>query len=141
MPKKITLTLAAAALLLAAAAGGIWLAGGLTAPPSPVTAGDSAPDSATPAPRALAPVGLQIVSGGAEGPFELKVGQELQLMAAVELEDGSVRHDAPITWTSSDPRTAIVAPSGILRALAAGEAVIQAHLVPLTAQTKARVAR
>ena len=140
MPKKLALTLAAAALLLAAAAGGIWLAGGLTAPPSPVTAGDSAPDSATP-PRALAPVGLQIVSGGAEGPFELKVGQELQLMAAVELEDGSVRHDAPITWTSSDPRTAIVAPSGTLRALAAGEAVIQAHLVPLTAQTKARVAR
>ena len=140
MPKKLTLTLAAAALLLAAAAGGIWLAGGLTAPPSPVTASDSAPDSATP-PRALAPVGLQIVSGGAEGPFEMKVGQELQLMAAVELEDGSVRHDAPITWTSSDPRTAIVAPSGMLRALAAGEAVIQAHLVPLTAQTMARVAR
>lgn len=135
------MTLATGALLLAAAIGGIWLAGGLTAPAPPIPHNDPASRSAAPGSRALAAVGLQIVADGGMGPFELNVGQELQLQAAVELEDGSVRHDAPITWTSSDLQIATVAPSGILRALAAGEVMIGAQLAPLTAQAKASVAK
>ena len=139
MPRRITLALAVALLLTVAAVGGVWFARGQNAPTEPAPAGGPAADPAAP-PPALAPVGLQIVADGGEGPFELSVGEDLQLQAAVELEDGSVRHDAPITWTSSDPRIAVVGPSGILRARGAGRVIVQAHLAPLDAQARVEIA-
>ena len=140
MPRRITLALAVALLLLVAAAGGVWLARGQDAASEPASASGSAADPAAP-PPALAPVGLRIVAEGGEGPFELSVGQDLQLGAAVELEDGSVRHDAPVTWTSSNPRIAVVGPSGILRARAGGQVTVQAHLAPLNAQARVEIAK
>ena len=136
MPGKIIWPLIAAALLLTAALGGIWLSGALGPPASP--AADR--DPASP-PRSLAPVAMWITADGGEGPFDLSVGGELQLRAAVELEDGSIRDDAPISWTSSDPQIATVSPEGILRARSVGAVTLQAHLAPLTAQAEASIER
>ena len=127
------LVLGAVALLLAALIGGLWLAGGY----GPIGgAGDepksngSGPDL----PRALAPVGLEIGSDEGPGPYRLKVGERLGLRAAVELEDGSVRHDAPIGWSSTDPQIATIDADGWLRALAAGQVRVAAELPPLNAE-------
>ena len=129
MTGKIIWPLIAAALLLGAALGGIWFSGVLDPPSAP----PADRDPASP-PRALAPVAMRITADGGQGPFKLSVGEELQLRAAVELEDGSIREDAPIDWASSAPQIATVNREGILRARSVGEAILEAHLAPLTAQ-------
>lgn len=135
MTGKIIWPLIAAALLLGAALGGIWLSGVLDPPSAPPADRDPAS-----LPRALAPVAMQITADGGQGPFELSVGEELQLQAAVELEDGSIREDAPIDWTSSAPQIATVNREGILRARSVGEVMLQARLAPLTAQAVVSIA-
>ena len=128
----------AAALLLAALAGGIWFSGRTATDrgggPEPIGA-----DPGPVPPRVLAPVGLEIGSEDGPGPFQLAVGEQLALWAAVELEDGSIRHDAPISWSSSDPQIAEIDAEGLLRGLADGQARVAAELSPLSVEVNVRV--
>ncbi len=140
MAGKIIWPLAVAALLLAAALGGIWLSGKSDPETASVAGFGPEPGVATSQPRVLSPVDLQIASQDGDGPFQLAVGDELQLLASVELEDGSVRRDAPITWSSSDPQIATIDAGGYLRTLRAGEVQIEAQLAPLTANVQISVA-
>ena len=130
--------LVVAALLLAALAGGIWFsnrpAASDSAEPGPIGAG---PGPAQP--RALAPVGLEIGSDEGPGPFQLAVGDRLSLLAAVELEDGSIRYDAPISWSSSDPQVARVDARGLLSGIGLGQVRVTAELSPLAAEVTVRV--
>ncbi len=127
-----------AALLLAALAGGIWFsnrpAANVSAEPGPIGAG---PGSAPP--RALAPVDLEIGSDEGPGPFQLTIGDRLNLLAAVELEDGSVRYDAPISWSSSDPQIARVDAQGLLTGIGLGQVQVTAELFPMVAEVTVRV--
>lgn len=134
-----TWALVAAAFLLAALAGGIWISNRA----APGEGGEPAPAGARSGPtqpRALAPVGLEIESDDGAGPFRLAVGDQRGLLAAVELEDGSVRYDAPIDWSSANPQIASIDSNGTLRAVAAGRVRITAELVPLTAEVEVSVA-
>ena len=127
-----------AALLLAALAGGIWFS---KRPASSESAGP-APDGAgsdPTVPRALAAVGLAIDSDEGPGPFQLAVGDRLSLLAAVELEDGSVRHDAPISWSSSDRQIADVDSDGLVTGVGVGQIRVTAELAPLAAEATVRV--
>lgn len=127
-----------AALLLAALAGGIWFSNR----PASTDGADPVPIGAVPGPeqpRALAPVGLEIGSDEGPGPFRLTVGDRLSLLAAVELEDGSVRYDAPISWSSSDPQIADVDSRGLVSGMGIGRVRITAELAPLAAEVAVRV--
>ena len=127
-----------AALLLAALAGGIWFSNR----PAPTESADQVPIGAGPdktQPRALAPVGLEIGSEEGSGPFQLTIGDRLNLLAAVELEDGSVRYDAPISWASSDPQIAQVDSVGLVSGIGTGQVRVTAELAPLAAEASVRV--
>lgn len=127
-----------AALLLAALAGGIWFSNR----PAPTESTEPVPSGAGPGPtqpRALAPVGLEIGSDEGPGPFELTIGERLSLLAAVELEDGSVRYDAPISWSSSDPQIARVDSQGLLSGMGIGQVRLTAELSPLITEVTVRV--
>lgn len=125
------------ALLLAAAAGGIWNHYRSDAGPAP---GGESMQYTDPAPRLLAPVGLEIDSDRGPGPYRLAIGDRIELLAAVELEDGSTRHDAPIDWSSSDPEIVSIGADGSLAALANGSARVSAELAPLAAEVLVTVA-
>ena len=56
----------------------------------------------------------------------LSIGTTLQLGTTLEDADGNVASDRPITWSSSAPAVASVAPSGLITALAKGAAQIEA---------------
>lgn len=130
--------LIAAAILLAALIGSVWA----LARPDPTPTGDSGlriGRSLPAAPRVLSPVGLEIGADEGPGPYRLKPGEELILLAAVELDDGSTRYDAPINWASTDPRVAAIGPTGLLRAIAGGQVTITAELAPLEAEVGVRV--
>ena len=129
-----------AALLLAALAGGIWFSNRS----APTESADQVPigaGSESTQPRALAPVGLEIVSEAGPGPFQLTIGDRLSLLAAVELEDGSVRYDAPISWASSDPQIARVDSGGLVSGIETGQVRITAELAPLTAEASVRIGK
>ncbi len=127
-----------AALLLAALAGGIWFsnrpASTADAEPGPIGAGPGPTQL-----RALAPVSLEIGSDEGPGPFQMTTGDRLNLLAAVELEDGSVRYDAPISWSSSDPQIARVDAQGLLSGIGLGQVRVTAELSPLVAEVTVRV--
>ena len=126
------------AILLAALIGGVWIA----IQPGTAPYGDSEPQGgqSPPAPpRALAPVGLEIGSDSGPGPYRLQIGEELNLLAAVELEDGSTRYDAPIEWASTDPEIASIDSGGLLHARGRGGVTVSAKLAPLAAQAEVRV--
>jgi hypothetical protein len=126
------------AILLAALIGGAWIA----SQPGAAPQGDSEPrdgQSLTAPPRALAPVGLEIGSDAGPGPYRLQIGEGLSLLAAVELEDGSTRYDAPIEWASTDPEIASIDSTGLLRARGRGEVTVTARLAPLAAQAEVRI--
>ena len=126
------------AVLLAALIGCAWA---LSRPDStPIGAieppvGQSPPD----APRALSPVGLEINSDDGPGPYRMRIGEQITLLAAVELEDGSTRYDAPIEWATTDPEIASIGSTGLLRAIAGGAVTVTAKLAPLAAQAEVSV--
>ena len=127
-----------AVLLLAVLAGGIWFSNR----PASSDSAETLPIGDAPGPeqpRALAPVGLEIGSDEGPGPFQLTVGDRLGLLAAVELEDGSTRYDAPISWSSSDPQIADVDSRGLVSGMGLGQARVRAELAPLTAEVAVRV--
>ena len=125
-----------AALLLAAVAGAIWTLNRAGPAPEPGVESTNSPPGV---PQVLAPVGLEIESDGRPGPYRLTVGDLLGLRAAVELEDGSVRYDAPIAWSSSDPRLASIGADGSLRALSEGNVRIRAELAPLADEVQVSI--
>ena len=134
---RSTWALIVVALLLAAVVGGIWTLNSSGPGPAP---GDESGESPQTAPRLLAPVGLEIGSDRGAGPYRLAIGDQIKLLAAVELEDGSTRYDAPIAWSSSDPQIASIGPDGSLGALANGDVRVKAELVPLAAEVSVSVA-
>ena len=139
MPSKLIAPLVGATLLVAVL-GGLWISGILGPEPGRVPVAEPGPGSASTQPRALAPVNLRITVEGAAAPFQISVGDELQLRAEVELEDGSVRWDAPIAWSSTDPQIAAFGTAGILRGLSTGEVMVRADLSPLTAKVRVQIA-
>jgi uncharacterized protein YjdB len=60
------------------------------------------------------------------GAASTAVGQTLQLGTTLEDAAGNLATNRPVTWTSTAPNVATVTPTGLVRALAPGRAVIEA---------------
>ena len=76
--------------------------------------------SATPTPTGVA------VTHSAEST--IFIGNEVEFEATVTLSDGSTDAASEVTWTSDAPAVAVVSTSGLVTAVAAGEATISAEV-------------